>query len=106
MNHTQKCPNCPDRPTRQVFIAPTGGRIVQCSRCGLQFAEDYPEIDDADAGIYGEGYFRASLEEQERRMRIFDQLVAEVESKIGRKGRLLDVGCGEGTLLLADEVEE
>jgi len=101
MNHTQKCPNCPDRPTRQVFIAPTGGRIVQCSRCGLQFAEDYPEIDDADAGIYGEGYFRTSLEEQERRMRIFDQLVAEVESKIGRKGRLLDVGCGEGTLLLA-----
>lgn len=34
-------------------------------------------------------------------MRIFGQLIAEVESVIGRKGRLLDVGTGEGTLLLA-----
>ena len=101
MSDLQRCPNCPDSPVRQVFIAPTGGRIVQCSRCGLQFAEDYPEIDNADAEIYGEGYFRASLEEQERRMRIFDQLIAEVEFVSGRKGRLLDVGCGEGTLLLA-----
>ncbi len=101
MKHKQKCPNCPDSPVRQVFIAPAGGKIVQCSRCGLQCAEDYPEIESADTEIYGSDYFRASLEEQERRMRIFDQLVAEVESEIGRKGRLLDVGCGEGTLLLA-----
>jgi len=34
-------------------------------------------------------------------MKIFGQLIAEVESVIGKKGRLLDVGCGEGTLLLA-----
>jgi len=101
MKHKQKCPNCTDSPTRQVFIAPAGGRIVQCFRCGLQFAEDYPEIEAADIEIYGSDYFRASLEEQERRMGIFDQFVAEVESIIGRKGRLLDVGCGEGTLLFA-----
>ena len=101
MKHKQKCPNCPGSPARKVFIALAGGKIVQCSRCGLQFAEDYPEIESADTEIYGSDYFRASLEEQERRMRIFDQLVAEVESEIGRKGSLLDVGCGEGTLLLA-----
>jgi 2-polyprenyl-3-methyl-5-hydroxy-6-metoxy-1,4-benzoquinol methylase len=100
-DHAQKCPNCPGSPVRKVFVAPAGGRIVQCTRCGLQFAEDYPEIESADTEIYGEEYFRASLEERERRKGIFDQLVAEVESVIGRKGRLLDVGTGEGTLLLA-----
>ena len=101
MKHKQNCPNCPDSPAREVFVAPEGGRIVQCSRCGLQFAEEYPEIECADAEIYGSDYFRASLEEKERRMRIFGELVAEIESVIHRKGRLLDVGTGEGTLLLA-----
>jgi 2-polyprenyl-3-methyl-5-hydroxy-6-metoxy-1,4-benzoquinol methylase len=101
MNNIQRCPNCPDSPTSQVFIASAGGRIVQCCRCGLQFAEDYPEIESADTEIYGSDYFKAPLEEQERRMGIFKQLVAEVESVIGCKGRLLDVGTGEGTLLLA-----
>ncbi len=101
MNHRQKCPNCPESPTRHVFVVPQGGRIVECARCGLQFAEEYPEIESADTEIYGSDYFRASLEERERRMRIFGELLAEVESVIGRKGRILDVGTGEGTLLLA-----
>jgi 2-polyprenyl-3-methyl-5-hydroxy-6-metoxy-1,4-benzoquinol methylase len=101
MKHRQKCPNCPESPTNPIFVASEGGLIVQCSSCGLQFAEEYPEIESADSEIYGSEYFRASLEEQGRRMRIFGELLAEVESVIHRKGRLLDVGTGEGTLLLA-----
>jgi len=101
MKYKQKCPNCPDSPVSLVFVAPAGGRIVRCCHCGLQFAENYPEIESADTEIYGSDYFKASLEERGRRMGIFKQLVAEVESVIGRRGRLLDVGTGEGTLLLA-----
>jgi hypothetical protein len=87
MNHRQKCPNCPESLTRPVFVVPQGGRIVECARCGLQFAEEYPEIECADTEIYGSDYFRASLEERDRRIRIFGEPLAEVEAVIGRKAR-------------------
>jgi 2-polyprenyl-3-methyl-5-hydroxy-6-metoxy-1,4-benzoquinol methylase len=72
---------------------------LQCRGCGLQFARDYPEIDQADSEIYGDRYFSEAIEQRDERIGTFKELIAEIESVSGRKGRLLDVGCGDGALL-------
>ncbi len=97
----QSCPNCSDTPTRRVFSIRSGGHVVRCTGCDLQFASGYPEIDTADRVIYSYKYFKPAIDNQKSRERIFTELLREVESVIGRKGRLLDVGAGEGTLLVA-----
>ncbi|MFQ5600363.1 MAG: class I SAM-dependent methyltransferase [Candidatus Krumholzibacteriia bacterium] len=99
MSRTQTCPNCPGSAVKRVFTIRQGNRVVRCTRCDLQFAELYPDFQEADAGIYTAAYFRKAIEEQQKRQRIFSKLLAELESVLHRKGRLLDVGAGEGTLL-------
>jgi 2-polyprenyl-3-methyl-5-hydroxy-6-metoxy-1,4-benzoquinol methylase len=98
MNSTQACPNC--RPVSQqiVFVLP-GARVAACRGCGLQFAERYPTYDEADSDIYGYPYFAPSIENTDHRETIFAELLGQVESVLKRKGRLLDIGAGEGTLL-------
>jgi 2-polyprenyl-3-methyl-5-hydroxy-6-metoxy-1,4-benzoquinol methylase len=82
-----------------VFTTTAGVRVVQCICCDIQFAEAYPEIEEADTAIYGDSYFADAKEERRSRERIFSELLGDVEYVLGRKGRLLDVGCGEGLLL-------
>ncbi len=77
----------------------SGGRVLQCLSCAIQFAESYPQIETADTMIYGDSYFAEAIEKRRSRERIFTELLGDVESVVGRKGRLLDVGCGEGLLL-------
>lgn len=78
---------------------PSGDSVLQCLSCAIQFAEAYPQIEAADTMIYGDSYFAEAIEKRRSRERIFTELLGDVESVIGRKGRLLDVGCGEGMLL-------
>jgi 2-polyprenyl-3-methyl-5-hydroxy-6-metoxy-1,4-benzoquinol methylase len=98
MGSSQQCPNCDDSGTRAVFSIPKA-TVVQCSGCGLQFARAYPDIDDADTEIYSQEYFDRPIAEKERRKRIFNELLEQVEAVAGHTGRLLDVGAGEGTLV-------
>jgi 2-polyprenyl-3-methyl-5-hydroxy-6-metoxy-1,4-benzoquinol methylase len=65
----------------------------------LQFTESYPDIDQADTDIYGDAYFAPTIEKRPEREHIFEELLAGVERILGRRGRLLDVGCGEGMLV-------
>ena len=97
----QSCPNCGDAPARRVFSIQPGNDVVRCTGCDLQFARFYPDIDTADEEIYSLRYFKPAIENQDNRERIFTELLREVEVVVGRKGRLLDVGAGEGTLLVA-----
>jgi 2-polyprenyl-3-methyl-5-hydroxy-6-metoxy-1,4-benzoquinol methylase len=99
MNHKQTCPNCPGRPTRIVFNIRTGNRVVQCTECKLQFTETFPDYEKAAPKIYDYDYFKAAIDKQKQREKIFMELLSEVESILNRKGRLLDVGAGEGTLI-------
>jgi 2-polyprenyl-3-methyl-5-hydroxy-6-metoxy-1,4-benzoquinol methylase len=80
---------------------PQGKRVVRCLGCCLEFAEFYPDYDIADVEIYGDDYFKGSIAKQRKREGIFDEMVANVESVLGWKGRLLDVGAGDGALLCA-----
>ncbi|MFQ5511851.1 MAG: class I SAM-dependent methyltransferase [Candidatus Krumholzibacteriia bacterium] len=97
----QSCPNCADAPTRRVFSLPPDNDVVQCTGCRLQFARSYPDIATADEAIYSYPYFKTAIDNRAGRERIFAELLAEIEAVAGRMGRLLDVGAGEGTLLLA-----
>jgi 2-polyprenyl-3-methyl-5-hydroxy-6-metoxy-1,4-benzoquinol methylase len=101
MPDAQTCPNCITSRTRTVFVFDSDRRVLECGGCGLQFAETYPEIHDADSGIYGDEYFAPALDKRHERERIFEELLAEIEGVLGRRGRLLDVGCGEGGLIEA-----
>jgi 2-polyprenyl-3-methyl-5-hydroxy-6-metoxy-1,4-benzoquinol methylase len=72
---------------------------MRCTQCGLQFAEAYPEYQEADSGIYSYDYFKGSIEREHQREMIFTELLGDIESVLGAKGRLLDIGAGEGTLI-------
>jgi len=100
MSPIQTCPNCsPSIDTRIVFTLEFGIRVLECRGCGLQFAEVYPEMGEADSEIYGDPYFAGTIALRPAREKIFAELLEEIESVSGGKGRLLDVGCGDGMLL-------
>jgi 2-polyprenyl-3-methyl-5-hydroxy-6-metoxy-1,4-benzoquinol methylase len=96
----QHCPNCPQSDARAVF-EDANARVLQCRACGLQFAEMYPDDADADVEIYSHDYFVDVLKPEalQARERIFAQVLAQLEGFLQRKGRLLDIGAGEATLV-------
>lgn len=96
---TQHCPNCPEAVGRLVFETKEGRRILECGSCRLQFAEAYPDYQTAAETIYSGDYFQGSLARKTERQRHFTGLVEQLEARLGRTGRLLDVGSGEGVLL-------
>lgn len=99
MTSTQACPNCRSGLVRPVFTLPAGDRVVACRECHLQFAERYPDDAEADSDIYSYAYFSPAIANAAHREKIFVALLEQVESVLKRRGRLLDVGAGEGTLL-------
>jgi 2-polyprenyl-3-methyl-5-hydroxy-6-metoxy-1,4-benzoquinol methylase len=96
---SQTCPNCSHANVRSVFTS-SYNRVVECGGCRLQFADTYPDHEDADADIYTYDYFSDAIEHQPERRGVLEELLTELESVVRRKGRLLDIGAGEGTLLL------
>jgi 2-polyprenyl-3-methyl-5-hydroxy-6-metoxy-1,4-benzoquinol methylase len=99
MSTKQVCPNCPEEASRLLFETKEGRRILECRHCRLQFAEAYPDYETADTKIYSEAYFGGALEKKKERERNFTGLVEQLETVLGRTGRLLDVGAGEGVLM-------
>lgn len=100
MARAQACPNCSQAGVKPVFTD-AHGRVVECARCRLQFAAVYPDYDELDADVYSYGYFSEAISDAKnaQRERAFAALLGELESVLGRKGRLLDIGAGEGTLM-------
>ncbi len=101
------CPHPAERQQR-LFGARdyiTGDRftIEQCGRCGIAFTRPQPAIDEL--GKYypstyyggGTGRFPALVELLQRAL--YRRRVLAVEKVLGRKGRVLDIGCGPGFLL-------
>jgi 2-polyprenyl-3-methyl-5-hydroxy-6-metoxy-1,4-benzoquinol methylase len=97
----QRCPNCADAPTRVVFAIDAAQRVVRCTGCGLEFAERFPDMAHQQEEIYPASYFERALARRAHRERIFGELVDQLGVLLGRTGRLLDVGAGEGTILRA-----
>jgi SAM-dependent methyltransferase len=84
-----------------------GNPVWECSRCHLVFLHPQPS-DEVLAGIYSEGYFMEGDNEQDRAItsamkaetaRLYvDRLVAYMGPQ---RGRLLEIGCGNGHFLRA-----
>jgi len=72
-------------------------RMYRCRKCGVAFIHPIPENPSA---IYSEDYFRKwYIKYYWERKACTENLFLKVEEYAGRKGKLLDVGCGAGILL-------
>lgn len=97
---------------RVYYVFSTSGyRVVRCDDCGLVFLN--PQPSDAElAGIYDANYFLGSDTEGGRQA-VSETKLATAQlylSEIGRyygpeKGRLLEIGCGDGDFLVLAESE-
>ena len=99
-----RCDLCSSADTVLVYTIPDliysmpGGRefrVVRCANCGLGFVNPRPAYDSMKhfypASFYE--YFDTEHAYHERRYLIEAEIV---EQALGRKGRLLDVGCANG----------
>lgn len=107
--HPQKCPTCQVFPT--LFLGMRGGEfhrqqlgcateIWRCAQCGLIFPNPMPIPRPGSTAHYdlpADDYFQNhDLTEKENAAK---HRLAEAESLLGGKGRLLDIGTGRGELL-------
>jgi 2-polyprenyl-3-methyl-5-hydroxy-6-metoxy-1,4-benzoquinol methylase len=99
----QSCPLCPGASVDTVFTIQAenqpGNRVFRCTSCGLQFQEHYPDLEKVGDVIYSDKYFEPAAAQIASRSAIFHRMLSEIESLTGRRGRLLDIGSAEGTLL-------
>jgi len=84
-----------------MFSVQQDKTVLICAKCNLQFTEMYPDVDEAGKEIYSDNYFNHMIEKTVQRKKRFGELISQIESILNRKGRLLEVGAGEGTLLHA-----
>lgn len=73
-------------------------RIVECKKCGLVYSNPILEPKVIDA-LYAGGRFEYSREKTAMLRRSYGQCIAAAAKFLKRKGRFLDVGCGNGFLL-------
>lgn len=109
-----RCPNCRGA-TRHAFDK-NGYTLVRCRRCGLEFVDPIPDdaslraqyddeewfgwtsVSRSDADVQSLRSSDAALPASQRRA--YDEILDAAEDEIGGKGSILDIGCGNGPLLL------
>jgi 2-polyprenyl-3-methyl-5-hydroxy-6-metoxy-1,4-benzoquinol methylase len=93
------CSICGYLETRERARAVDGVCVVECARCGIVFLRPFPAVNPARH--YDAAYYRPWREEQRlARERLWTSRVDLLE-RYARTGRLLDVGCGDGSFLRA-----
>lgn len=109
-----RCPNC-GAATRHAFQK-NGYDLARCTRCRLEFVDPIPDDETLRAQYDDEAWFDwtsvsrsdadiESLRSSDKALpasqrRAYDEILAEAEARLGGKGSLLDIGCGNGPLLL------
>ncbi len=93
------CNLCGATDSRVLETAADGVYVVECARCGLIFLSPFPALDSA--AHYDADYYRPWLEEQARPRAELWERRADFLERFARVGHLLDVGCGDGSFLLA-----
>ncbi|HEX2681050.1 MAG TPA: class I SAM-dependent methyltransferase, partial [Candidatus Dormibacteraeota bacterium] len=82
----------------------TGGEILRCMRCGTHQVVPRP-TPDALAALYNEDYFesfkagRGIVGGNTEASPVLRERLASLERRLGKKGRLLDVGCALGVFV-------
>lgn len=73
-------------------------KVLRCLNCSLVFVYPFPDYTDLKEH-YNHDYYKAWVNEQKKkRIKMWGNRLKELQ-KIRQGGRLLDVGCGEGTFL-------
>jgi len=75
-----------------------GFRVMLCDNCGFAFVYPLPSSQQL-AENYSSDYYAPWFKERLARIRMWDERLDVVNRKTARKGKLLDVGCGEGLFL-------
>ena len=91
-----KCPLC-DRAPVEFATDYQGFHLCRCSQCGLQFQSPRLTFDELADKVYTEDYCPGH--EESASDAAYTRQLRNFESLIGKKGRVLDVGCGNGSFL-------
>src|SRR5918911_551009 len=95
------CPLCHVPPVR-FAVDYLGFQLRACPKCGLQFLSPRPVLEQLNESIYNETYFSESEATDELSISDryqFDRQLKNFEKFLGRRGKLLDVGCGDCSFL-------
>jgi 2-polyprenyl-3-methyl-5-hydroxy-6-metoxy-1,4-benzoquinol methylase len=95
------CPICGIEP-KCFAIDPQGFHICRCPGCRLEFVNPRPIFEELRSIVYNDEYFPPSLAVRKldlSRQYQFGRQLSTLQRFSERKGRLLDVGCGEGSFL-------
>ena len=111
MTRFSHCPLCGASDLAPLFAVGAQG-VDRCGACSLVLLN--PQPDCSDERLYAEAYYRGdctvknggqeNVLEPERIARRLDScrgVLEDIEEALGRRGRLLDLGCGPGFLLKA-----
>lgn len=95
------CPLCHIAP-EPFAVDDHGFNLCQCPRCGLQFVTPRLDFEQLADKVYTNHYFypreeNGKLNPAERHL--YSQQLSNFERLLGRKGRVLDIGCGNGSFL-------
>jgi 2-polyprenyl-3-methyl-5-hydroxy-6-metoxy-1,4-benzoquinol methylase len=98
---TVLCPICAIEPL-PFAIDHQGFHLCRCPICRLEFANPRPVFEELQATIYREEYYLPPTERQiylAARHYQYNRQLSTLQMLLKRKGRILDVGCGDGSFL-------
>lgn len=93
------CLLCEGLDFKVIEYCSGGYKVLKCKNCGFAFVDPVPRLDKIQ-DIYSRDYYEPWMAEQrEKRIRIWEKRLKTLDGISKNKGRLLDVGCGEGLFL-------
>lgn len=94
----ESCPLCASRRSEPLWRDPVM-EMYRCGNCGLRWS---PTAGADGEDPYGEEYYRNNyLPRRRELLRFFADRIDGLTRRLGRRGRVLDVGCGVGAFLEA-----
>ncbi|TAJ07299.1 MAG: class I SAM-dependent methyltransferase [Nitrospirae bacterium] len=109
MTRLTVCPLCGSQKLGRLFTV-SGQDVERCADCSLALFNPQPAC--SDERLYAEAYYRGDCAVKDRgqenvldparvarRLDSCREVLEEIEEALGRRGRLLDLGCGPGFLL-------
>ncbi|MEO7539215.1 MAG: class I SAM-dependent methyltransferase [Pyrinomonadaceae bacterium] len=95
------CPLCGREP-QPFAVDYQGFRLCECPSCGLQFVTPRLSFDALSEKVYSENYLPgrdADNDLSTETVHYYTCQLSSFERLLGRKGRVLDIGCANGSFL-------
>lgn len=96
-----ECPLCHLSP-RPFAVDYQGFQLCYCRRCGLQFVNPRLSFEQLSEKVYTDSYFpkrEHATQNNEADSYQFERQLSNYERLLGRGGKILDIGCGNGSFL-------